>query len=145
MPERACVRFDFSIAGDYNSCMEKKAVHTESGPVANAPYSPQFASAIESRVGAGAIEPATSRVVEGAFEDQVRQCLRNLAAVLKQEGLSLENVVKTTVFLTDLNNFAEMNRIYGPYFNGVRPARSCVQISRLPLDVMVEIEAIAVA
>jgi len=84
-------------------------------------------------------------VVEGDFEAQVRQCLRNLAAILKQEKLSLDHVVKTTVFLKDLNQFAELNKIYGAYFTGVKPARSTVEVARLPLDVLVEIEAVAVA
>lgn len=128
------------------STMEKKAIHTESGPVQGAPYTPAV------RVGpfvfvSGQVplDPATGRVVEGGFEDQVRQCLRNLAGILKQEGLGLEHVVKTTVFLKDLNDYAEMNKLYGPYFSGIKPARSAVEVARLPLDVLVEIEAIAVA
>lgn len=126
--------------------MEKKAIHTESGPLQGAPYTPAV------RVGpfiyiSGQIplDPATSRIVEGDFETQVRQCLRNLASVLKQEGLGLDSIVKTTVFLKDLNNFAVLNTVYGPYFTGVKPARSTIEVARLPLDVMVEIEAIAVA
>lgn len=126
--------------------MEKKAIHTESGPLQGAPYTPAV------RVGpfiyiSGQLplDPATSRIVEGDFETQVRQCLRNLASVLKQEGLGLDSIVKTTVFLKDLNNFAVLNTVYGPYFTGVKPARSTIEVARLPLDVMVEIEAIAVA
>ena len=126
--------------------MEKKAIHTESGPLQGAPYTPAV------RVGpfiyiSGQLplDPATSRIVEGDFETQVRQCLRNLASVLKQEGLGLDSIVKTTVFLKDLNNFAALNIVYGPYFTGVKPARSTIEVARLPLDVMVEIEAIAVA
>ena len=126
--------------------MEKKAIHTESGPLQGAPYTPAV------RVGpfiyiSGQLplDPATSRIVEGDFETQVRQCLRNLASVLKQEGLGLDSIVKTTVFLKDLGNFAALNTVYGPYFTGVKPARSTIEVARLPLDVMVEIEAIAVA
>ena len=126
--------------------MEKKAIHTESGPLQGAPYTPAV------RVGpfiyiSGQLplDPATSRIVEGDFETQVRQCLRNLASMLKQEGLGLDSIVKTTVFLKDLNNFAALNTVYGPYFTGVKPARSTIEVARLPLDVMVEIEAIAVA
>jgi 2-iminobutanoate/2-iminopropanoate deaminase len=126
--------------------MSKKAIFGEAGPVLNAPYTPAV------RIGdfiyvSGQIplDPATSRVVEGDFEQQVRQCIRNLASLLKGEGLGLEHVVKTTVFLKDLNDFAELNRVYGPYFTGLRPARSCVQVARLPLDVAVEIEAIVYA
>ncbi len=125
--------------------MQKTGIYTESGPVQGAPYTPAV------RVGelifiSGQIplDPATSRVVEGDFETQVRQCLRNLAAILKQEGLSLDNIVKTTIFLKDLNNFSALNTVYGAYFTGVKPARSTVEVARLPLDVWVEIEAIAV-
>ena len=91
------------------------------------------------------LDPATSLVVEGGFEIQVRQCLRNLASILKQEGLGLDNIVKTTIFLKDLNDFAVLNSVYGAYFTGVKPARSTIEVARLPLDVLVEIEAIAVA
>ncbi len=126
--------------------MQKQGVFTDAGPVQGAPYTPAV------RVGPWLyisgqlpIDPATSRIVEGGFEDQVRQCLRNLASILKQDGLGLDHVVKTTIFLQDLENFAELNRVYGAYFTGVKPARSTVQVARLPLDVAVEIEAIAVA
>ena len=129
-----------------DTIFSKKAIHTEAGPLQGAPYTPAV------RVGpfvfvSGQIplDPATSQVVEGDFETQVRQCLRNLAAILKQEGLGLDNVVKTTIFLKDLNNFAALNGVYGAYFMGVKPARSTIEVARLPLDVMVEIEAIAVA
>ena len=126
--------------------MQKQGIYTEAGPLQGAPYTPAV------RVGpwvfvSGQIplDPATSRVVEGDFEAQVRQCLRNLASILKQEGLGLDHVVKTTIFLQDLNDFGTLNQIYGAYFTGVKPARSTVEVSRLPLDVRVEIEAIAVA
>ena len=126
--------------------MQKQAIYSEAGPVAGAPYTPAV------RVGdmiyvSGQIplDPATSRIVEGGFEEQTRQCIRNLATMLKLAGSSLEHVVKATVFLSDMNNFAELNRVYGTYFSGVKPARSCVQVARLPMDVQVEIEAIALA
>ena len=126
--------------------MQKHGIYTESGPVGGAPYTPAV------RVGSfifvsGQIplDPATSLVVEGDFETQVRQCLRNLASILKQEGLGLDNVVKTTIFLKDLNDFGALNAVYGSYFTGVKPARSTIEVARLPLDVRVEIEAIAVA
>ena len=126
--------------------LAKRAIHTDTGPVQGSPYSP--AVRVDNTIfisGQIPIDPATGLVVQGDFATQVRQCLRNLAAVLKQEGLGLDSVVKTTVFLTDLQNFQELNRIYGPYFTGVKPARSTIQVSRLPLDVAVEIEAIAIA
>lgn len=126
--------------------LEKQGIYTESGPLQGAPYTPAV------RVGSWIfvsgqipLDPATNMVVAGGFEDQTRQCLRNLASILKQEGLSLDNIVKTTIFLQDLENFAELNKVYGAYFTGVKPARSTVQVARLPLDVLVEIEAIAIA
>lgn len=126
--------------------MSKKPIHSESGPVAGAPYSPAVRVGHTIYVsGQIPLDPATNKIVEGDFGEQVHQCLRNLTSLLKQEGLTLENVVKTTVFLVDLNNFSAMNQVYGPYFTGVRPARSTVQVSRLPLDSQIEIEAIAVA
>ncbi len=126
--------------------MPKKAVFGSSGPVANAPYTPAVRIGQTLYVsGQIPLDPATSRVVEGDFEQQVRQCLRNLAALLKEDGLTLDHVVKTTVFLLDLNDFGVMNQVYGTYFTGVKPARSTVQVARLPLDVRIEIEAIAVA
>lgn len=126
--------------------MEKKAIYTESGPVQGAPYTPAVrVGSIIFVSGQVPLDPATGRVVEGDFGAQLRQCLRNLAGVLKQEGLGLEDVVKTTVFLKDLSHYPLLNQVYGPYFGGVKPARSAVEVSRLPLDVQVEIEAIAVA
>jgi 2-iminobutanoate/2-iminopropanoate deaminase len=124
--------------------MEKRAVFGDTGPVQNAPYTPAVKIGEMLFVsGQVPIDPATSRLVEGGFEEQTRQVIRNLASLLKKGGSSLEHVVKTTVFLSDLNNFAEMNKIYGSYFTGVKPARSCVQVARLPLDSMIEIEAVA--
>jgi 2-iminobutanoate/2-iminopropanoate deaminase len=124
--------------------MEKQGVYTDAGPLQGAPYTPAV------RVGPWVyisgqlpLDPATSRIVEGEFEAQVRQCLRNLAAILKQEGLGLDHIVKTTIFLQDLENFPELNKVYGSYFTGVKPARSTVQVARLPMDVAIEIEAIA--
>ena len=125
--------------------MEKKAIVGESGPVQGAPYTPAVEVGdwlfISGQI---PLDPATSRVVEGPFEEQVRQCLRNLAFLLKAAGLGLDDVVKTTVFLKDLNDFAAMNGVYGAYFTGVKPARSTIEVARLPMDVRVEIEAIAV-
>src|ERR1700722_13219433 len=108
--------------------MTKQGIYTAIGPVANAPYTPGVrVGNLVFVSGQVPLDPATSMIVEGGFEEQVRQCLRNLAEILKQEHLGLDDVVKTTVFLSDLKNFAEMNKIYGSYFHGVKPARSCVQ------------------
>jgi 2-iminobutanoate/2-iminopropanoate deaminase len=124
--------------------MEKIPVFTVAGPVQGAPYTPAVQIGELLYVsGQVPINPETSKVVAG-FDEQVHQCLKNLAALVEQAGSSLNHVVKTTVFLSDLENFGAMNRIYGEYFGGVKPARSCVQAARLPLDSMIEIEAIAI-
>ena len=81
--------------------------------------------------------------MEGSIQDQTRRVLDNLAAVLTAAGTSLERVVKTTIFLADMNDFAAVNSVYGEYFMAEPPARSTVQVARLPRDVRVEIEAIA--
>ncbi len=123
--------------------MNKEPIFTAAGPVQNSPYSPGM------RVGnmlylSGQIPVgADGKIIDGDFTAQVHQVFANLKSLLEQGGSSLEHVVKTTVFLSDLNNFKELNAAYGPYFPGVKPARSTVQVARLPLDSMVEIEAIA--
>lgn len=125
--------------------MEKQAVFTQAGPVQGAPYTPAVRVGDMLYVsGQVPLNPATGKLVEGGFEEQAHQCLANLKALLELGGSSPAGVVKTTVFLSDLANFSAMNRIYGGYFDGVRPARSCVQAARLPLDAMIEIEAIAI-
>lgn len=82
-------------------------------------------------------------LVNGSIEEQTHQVFSNLKAVLEEAGASLETVVKATVFLKDMNTFAAFNEIYGEYFNEHKPARSCVEVARLPKDVLVEIEVIA--
>jgi len=89
------------------------------------------------------IDPATQQVVRGAVEEQTERVLKNLQGVLASSGLSLENVVRTTVYLTDLANFAKMNEVYARFFTKDFPARSTVQVSGLPKGVGVEIDAIA--
>ena len=124
--------------------MPKEAIYTPAGPVLGAPYTPAVkVGNIVFVSGQIPLDPATSKIVAGDFEAQVRQCLVNLEAILAICEMTLDDVVKTSVFLSDLNNFAAMNRAYGDYFSGVKPARSCVQVARLPLDSQVEIEAIA--
>ncbi|MFH1050081.1 MAG: RidA family protein [bacterium] len=87
---------------------------------------------------------ADGNMVEGGIENQTKQVLENMKAVLTEAGLTMKNVVKTTVFLKDMNDFAMMNAIYGEYFNENPPARSAIEVARLPKDVSVEIECIAV-
>ncbi|MCP3764497.1 RidA family protein [Domibacillus sp. A3M-37] len=86
---------------------------------------------------------AEGTLVEGTIEEQTHQVFANLKAVLEEAGASLETVVKATVFLSDMNEFAPFNDVYGEYFSAHKPARSCVEVARLPKDVKVEIEVIA--
>ncbi len=123
----------------------KSVVNTKMAPVAIGPYSQATkAGGFLFISGQIPVDPSTSNIVEGGIESQTTQVLENLTAILVDQGLTLNNVVKTTVYLTDLNDFQVMNGIYGNYFKGEAPARATVQVSRLPKDVMVEIEAIAV-
>ena len=89
------------------------------------------------------LDPATNALVEGDIKAQTRQVLRNLEEILRAGGASLNSVIKTTVFLKDMNDFAAMNEVYAQAFGGSAPARSAVEVARLPKDVRVEIEAVA--
>ena len=124
----------------------KKEVKTERAPKAIGPYSqgiiaPPFVFCS----GQIPIDPATGQVVEGGIEDQTRQVLKNVSAVLEAAGSSLAQAVKTTVYLRDMNDFAAMNGVHAGFFPAPAPARAAVQVVRLPKDVMVEIEAVALA
>jgi 2-iminobutanoate/2-iminopropanoate deaminase len=89
------------------------------------------------------IDPATNTIVDGDIKTQTRQVLRNLEEILRSGGASLNSVIKTTVFLKDMNDFAAMNEVYAEAFGNAAPARSAVEVARLPKDVKVEIEAVA--
>ena len=123
----------------------KSVVNTKMAPGAIGPYSQAIkAGGFLFISGQIPVNPANNNVVEGGIEAQTVQVLENLAAILNDQGLTMDNVVKTTVFLTDLNDFLAVNGIYGNYFKGETPARATIQVSRLPKEVMVEIDAIAV-
>ncbi len=123
----------------------KQAVHTDQAPQALGPYSQAVRhGALVFCSGQVAIDPATGTVVTGGIEEQTHQVLKNQTAVLAAAGCTMADVVKTTVFLTDMNEFAAMNKVYGEYFPAPYPGRSTVQVVRLPKDVKVEIELIAV-
>jgi 2-iminobutanoate/2-iminopropanoate deaminase len=123
------------------------AVQTADAPAAIGPYSQgMVANGMVYTAGQIPLDPATMDLVGGAdVAEQTERVMRNLAAILQQAGASLSTVVKTTVFLKDMNDFAAMNEVYGRHFGDHRPARSTVEVSRLPKDVKVEIEAVAVA
>lgn len=92
-----------------------------------------------------AIDPKTGAVIEGDVKDQTRQCLENLGAVLAAAGCRPEDVVKATIFVKDMSHFQDVNTVYAEFFGDHEPARSCVEVARLPKDVLVEIEGIAEA
>lgn len=124
--------------------MSRKIIHTEKAPKAIGPYSQ--AIAIKSMVytaGQVGIDPSTGELVSANVEDQTRQVLKNLQNVLEAAGSSLANVVKTTVFLKDMNDFAKMNNIYAEAFGENPPARSTVAVAGLPKGALVEIEVVA--
>jgi len=121
-----------------------KTVSTDSAPAAVGPYSQATVSgSVLFTSGQIPLDPATGRLVAGGFREQVRQALANLEAVLEAAGTDRSRVLKVTVFLTDLERFGELNEVYAEYFGTARPARSAVQVARLPLDAQVEIEAVA--
>ena len=120
-----------------------KPVSTENAPAALGPYSQaQIAGGFVFASGQTGIDPKTGVVAEGV-EAQAHQVFKNLGAVLKAAGTDMSKVVKTTVFLKDMNDFAAVNAIYAQYFTEPFPARSCVQVARLPKDLLVECEVIA--
>ncbi|MFB7141603.1 MULTISPECIES: RidA family protein [unclassified Bacillus (in: firmicutes)] len=119
-------------------------IHTNNAPKAIGPYS-QAIIANGLLYTSGQIPlTADGNLVEGGIEEQTKQVFANLKAVLEEAGTDLSKVIKTTVFLKDLTTFVDFNAIYEEYFNGHKPARSCVEVARLPKDVLVEIECIAV-
>ena len=123
-----------------------QVIHTDQAPKAIGPYSQALrANGFVFTAGQVALHPETGQLVEGGIEAQTRQVLANLTAVLAAAGGSLANVVKTTVFMQDLGQFAAMNAVYAEYFTGSFPARSTVQVAALPKGALVEIECVAVA
>lgn len=126
--------------------MNSKIISTDQAPAAIGPYSQGVVAEGSFIFTAGQIpiNPKTGELVQGDIQTQSRQVLDNLKAVLEASGAGLENVVKTTVFLSDMNDFAAMNEIYAEYFPQNPPARSAVQVARLPKDVRIEIECVAV-
>ena len=122
----------------------KQAISTEGAPQAIGPYSQAIiAGGFVFTSGQVPIDPQTGKFVAGGIAEQTEQVLRNISAVLEKAGTSLERVVKTTVFLRDMDDFVAMNEAYGRHFGAVPPARSTVQAARLPRDARVEIDVIA--
>ncbi len=126
--------------------MKKKIIHTDDAPAAVGPYSQAVKiGKLVYTAGQIPLDPATGKIVDGDVQAQTERSLQNLQAVLEAAGSSLKNVVKTTVFLQDMGDFAAMNEVYGRYFDKKPPARSAVEVAALPLGAQVEIEAVAMA
>ena len=119
-------------------------IETAEAPTPIGPYSQAVCSGsflfLSGQVG---LDPVAGALVKGGVEPQVRQALRNLESVVREAGGTVGDIVKTTIFVVDLEDFGKVNRVYADYFGKFRPARSTVEVSRLPLDASVEIEAIA--
>lgn len=128
--------------------MAHQIIRTDKAPAPVGPYNQAIAASGKILFVAGqiALDPTTGAVVgEGDVIQQTEQVFANLHAILQAAGIKFANVVKTTVFLTDMNDFADVNAVYAKYFEEAKaPARACVEVSRLPKDVLVEIECIAV-
>jgi 2-iminobutanoate/2-iminopropanoate deaminase len=126
-------------------CM-RDVIATDKGPKAIGPYSQGIrANGFVFLSGQIPLDPANQQIVEGDIQVQTERVLKNIKGILEASGTSLDKVVKTTVFLKSMGEFAAMNEVYGKYFTNNPPARSTVEVSRLPKDVSVEIEVIALA
>lgn len=122
----------------------KNVITTDKAPAAIGPYSQAIeVNGMVYTSGIIPVDPATGNIPEGSVE-QAKQALTNLSNLLEAAGTSMDNVVKTTVFIKEMNDFAKINEVYATFFTGAFPSRSCVEVARLPKDVMLEIEAIAI-
>lgn len=123
----------------------KKVIATNNAPAAVGPYSQAITVGktlyLSGQIG---LNPTTGRLVEGGVAEQARQCLRNIKAVLETVNATPDDIVKTTIYLVNINDFAEVNAIYAEFFTKDYPARSCVAVQALPLSSLVEIEVLAV-
>lgn len=123
----------------------KKQISTTNAPVAIGPYSQAIeANGMVFVSGQLPVDPATGEFAEGGIKELTRQSLTNMKNILTEAGLTMDNVVKTTVFLADMADFVAMNEVYASFFEGVAPARSAVAVKTLPKNALVEIECIAV-
>ena len=125
--------------------MEKKIISTDKAPAAIGPYSQAVeVNGIIYTSGMIPVIPATGEIVLG-IENQARQALTNVKSLLESRGSGMDKVIRMTVFIKDMNDFAKVNEVYATFFEGGYPARSCVEVARLPKDVLIEIEATALA
>lgn len=124
--------------------MSKSYVSTNKAPSAIGPYSQGIVSNnVIFTSGQLPINPENEKLIEGNIKEATKQCIENIKAILVEAGFTLKDIVKITIFITDMNNFGFVNEIYGEYFNKHKPARTCVEVSKLPKNAEIEIEAIA--
>ncbi len=124
--------------------MTKNVISTDQAPAAIGPYSQAIeVNGILYTSGMIPVIPATGEIVEG-IEAQARQALTNVKSLLESQGSSMDQIIKTTVFIKNMNDFAKVNEVYAGFFTKDFPARSCVEVARLPKDVLIEVEAIAI-
>jgi len=122
----------------------KDVIQTEKAPAAVGPYSQGIqAGGLIITSGQLPLDPESGQFVPGGIREQTERSLKNVRAVLQAAGAGMADVIKTTVFLKDMNDFAAMNQVYAQFFEGAFPARSAIEVARLPKDALVEIEAIA--
>ena len=125
--------------------MSMKSIHTNQAPAAIGPYSQAIeANGMIFASGQIPVDPATGQFVEGGIQEQTRQALTNARNILQAAGTDMENVIKTTVYLSDIHNFAAMNEVYAQFFTEPFPARSAVAVKDLPKGALVEIEVLAI-
>ena len=123
--------------------MDKKVISTTKAPAAIGPYSQAIeVNGMIFTSGMIPINPETGEIVEG-LQEQAKQALTNVKSLLESQNSGMGKIIKTTVFIKDMNDFAKINEVYATFFDGDYPARSCVEVARLPKDVLIEIEAIA--
>ena len=123
--------------------MSKKVISTSKAPAAIGPYSQAIeVNGFVFASGQIPIIPETGELAQG-IEAQTKQALTNVKSIMEASGLTMSNIVKTSVFIKDMNDFAKVNEIYATFFEGDYPARSCVEVARLPKDVLIEVEVIA--
>lgn len=124
--------------------MEKRVIATDKAPAAIGPYSQAIeVNGLIYTSGMIPVIPQTGEIVEG-IEAQAKQALTNVKNLLESAGSSMDKVIKTTVFIKDMNDFAAVNAVYATFFSGAFPSRSCVEVARLPKDVLIEVEAVAI-
>lgn len=124
--------------------MEKRVIATDKAPAAIGPYSQAIeVNGLIYTSGMIPVIPETGEIVEG-IEAQAKQALTNVKNLLESAGSSMDKVIKTTVFIKDMNDFAAVNAVYATFFSGAFPSRSCVEVARLPKDVLIEVEAVAI-